>query len=98
VTISSSHCTPQNRLVGTRQFIGCSGLAKVVYVVQILNEVTDNIIYTYKSEVIVACGRNKGTGSKGYLSSLMLWPLSLEQWKGNIYLALKKEKDEAGRT
>jgi hypothetical protein len=40
--------------------------------VQTVNEVTDNIIYTHKGEVTVACGRNKDTGTEGYLSTLII--------------------------
>jgi hypothetical protein len=39
---------------------------KFVYVVQIVNEVTDDIIYSYKGEVTVACGGNKDIGCEGY--------------------------------
>jgi len=34
---------------------------------QIINEVTDNKIYTYKGETIIACGINKDAGGKYYL-------------------------------
>jgi len=33
---------------------------------QIINEVTDNKIYTYKGEMIIACGINKDAGGKFY--------------------------------
>jgi hypothetical protein len=40
------HAIIYKQKLGMRQFIGKSGHAKFVYVVQIVNEVTDNIIYT----------------------------------------------------
>jgi len=48
---------------------------------QIINEVTDNKIYTYKGEMIIACGIHKDAGGKCYLSNLILWSPSLRQWK-----------------
>jgi hypothetical protein len=33
---------------------------------QIINEVTDNKIYTYKGEMNIACGINKDAGGKCY--------------------------------
>jgi hypothetical protein len=48
---------------------------------QIINEVTDNKIYTYKGEMIIPCDINTEAGGTCYLSNLILWSPSLHQWK-----------------
>jgi len=51
--------------------------------VQIVSEVTGNVICTYIGEVIIVCVRRKGTGGKQYIYTVIMWSLSLRHWKEN---------------
>jgi len=60
-----------------------------------MSEVTDNVIYTYISEVVIVCVRRKGTGGKQYIYNVTVWSLCLQHWKenagGNVCSTNKQE-------
>jgi hypothetical protein len=50
---------------------------------QIVSEVTNNVIYTYIGEVIIVCGRRKDTGGKQDIYTLTMRSLISQLWKEN---------------
>jgi hypothetical protein len=63
--------------------------------VQIVSEVTDNVIYTYIGEVIIVCVGREDTGGKQYIHTAIMWSLTLQHWKenagGNVCSTNKQE-------
>jgi hypothetical protein len=50
---------------------------------QIMSEVTNNVIYRYIGEVIIVCGRRKDTDGKQDIYTVIMWSLSSQHWKEN---------------
>jgi hypothetical protein len=64
-----------------------------MYIMQIINEVTDNKIYTHKGEMIIACGINKDAGANVIYQISYFFLCVYVNGKQYLYGTQKKETE-----